>query len=101
MTDEPAGPLTTWTTVAPLKTELMTVGPIATPTNPTEGPTNVSGTPLKAGKLNAGSEPNVGRWNPAKAAGVVAALAPPIGAATASAPRTPASAPTVLFFARI
>src|SRR5258708_5894020 len=61
MTEEPAGPLSTWTTVAPLKTDPMTVGPMATPTNPTAGATKLPGTPAKAGSgANAGSGATAG-----------------------------------------
>src|SRR5467141_962362 len=104
MTEEPAGPLSTWTTVAPLKTDPMTVGPMATPTNPTAGATKLPGTPANAGSgAKAGSGAMAGR---AAALGGVKAgnpenvgdvRAPATGAPSANAPRTPASAAVHLF----
>jgi hypothetical protein len=78
----------TQTVVPPLKTEPMTVGPIATPIEPIEGPTNDSGAGWKAGRpLIGGREGNayVGRVGHAG----VAALAPATGPVIASAATRP------------
>jgi hypothetical protein len=102
MTEPAAGPVDTTTVVPPLKTDPMTVGPMATHTHPRAGATKESppppkaGSPPKAGRLNAGSL-NVGRLNAGRAAGVVAALAVVIGATIARAPTMLASAARDLF----
>jgi hypothetical protein len=70
----------TQTVVPPLKTDPMTVGPIATAAPPTGAPTNGNGAGVKAGR--AGSAGKAG------SAGV-AALASASGAAIASALITP------------
>jgi hypothetical protein len=78
MTELQAAPLTDWTTVAPLKTSLITVGPLAKATDPTEGATKDHGTPSSE--------------NPGHTPGVVAAPAPAIGAAITNAPTRAAAA---------
>jgi hypothetical protein len=78
MTELQAAPLTDWTTVAPLKTSLITVGPLAKATDPTEGATKDNGTPSNE--------------NPGHAPGVVAAPALAIGAAITNALRRAAAA---------
>jgi hypothetical protein len=76
----------TQTVVPPLKTEPMTVGPMATPIEPIEGPTKDRGAGWNAGRL-----PKDGRAGSGGTAGHVgvAALAPATGPAIASAATTP------------
>jgi hypothetical protein len=74
----------THTVVPPLKTDPITVGPMATPIAPTDGPTNAKGAGVKAGSAgSAGSPGSAGKWPKG-----VAALAAGIGAAIASAATT-------------
>jgi hypothetical protein len=85
-----AGAVDTTTVVPPLKTDPMTVGPMAVAANPTEGPANDHGTP-------AHREAQADTSNAGTAAGVVAALALVIGATIARAPTRLASAARDLF----
>jgi hypothetical protein len=87
----------TQTVVPPLKTEPMTVGPMATPIAPTEGPTNDRAAGWKAGRVGrAGRAPRAGNAG-------TAALAPATGPAIASAVMTPAAeaAPRLIQLVRL
>jgi hypothetical protein len=87
----------THTVVPPLKTDPITVGPIATPIEPIDGPTNDSDPGVNGGTWNAGRAGSVGSAGSAgsvgsETAGEVAALASATGAAIASAATTAAAA---------
>jgi hypothetical protein len=73
----------TQTVVPPLKTDPMTVGPMATPIAPTAGPTKERGAGAKAGRAATGGTAGRGSRG-------VAAFASATGAATARAVMTPA-----------
>jgi hypothetical protein len=92
-----AATVDTHTVVPPLNTDPITVGPIATPIVPIDGPTNDNEPGVNAGRSYAGSAGNTGNVGSAGSAGNgiaggVAALAWAIGAAIAVAAITPAAA---------
>jgi hypothetical protein len=84
----PVASVETHTVVPPLNTDPITVGPIATPIDPTDGPTNDNGGGVNAGR--AGRAGNVGKA--ARGADGVAALASATGAAITAAAEIAAAA---------